>query len=409
MVSFRSQQLIHWMEYGQGKRVLSSALLVAFIGLFSWYHCFKRFAGPSAEYPIEDAIIGKQLAENKGFTTQIRYLQTVVFLERKKGYSFDPEQPLPDLYHAPLYPLAIAAGLRLLPSSAYESVWEDPASEAIRVYPAYNADYFLLVINMFFFLAGGAAAYVLARMLASPFVGVLSLLGILFSVGIWDSVLALNGASMLLFLVLIWLILWVLLERWRALGKSSRASVAVGSLFALGIGAVGALIFLTDYSAGLLLLVFPVYACVSYRRRHAVVVVSLALLGFSLVAGPWCGRNVHWTGHPLALAGQNFRLKAGDPTAEPITFRKSSDADAPELSFRKIINKGLKGIEENSKNKLWSGGAFIFAAFFLTGCLYRFRRTETNRFRWIAAVLLAVMLLVQPFLVSGESDRFAAA
>ncbi len=81
MPSFRIQRLIHWLELGKGRNLLFLFALIGFAVLFSWYNCYKRFAGPRTEYTIEEALIARNLVEGKGFTSPVRYLQTVVFLE----------------------------------------------------------------------------------------------------------------------------------------------------------------------------------------------------------------------------------------------------------------------------------------------------------------------------------------
>ena len=76
--------------------------------LFSAYHSYKRFAGPQTEYVIQQTLIGKHLAKGDGFATSVVFPQTVAVLEKLHNLSFDPDQALPDFYHAPLYPAVIA-------------------------------------------------------------------------------------------------------------------------------------------------------------------------------------------------------------------------------------------------------------------------------------------------------------
>ncbi len=234
------------------------------------------------------------------------------------------------------------------------------------------------------------------------------MLGVLFSVALWDSVLALNGISLLLFLTLLLFQLWSVLERWFLQDPLLQGKGARSSLLCLIAGLIGGLLFLTEYTAGFIFLVFAGYLVVRFRGAYRVKMLSPALLGFLFVATPWCWRNITWTGHPLALASQNLALKTGDSTAEPETFKKSLQAAGPETSFRKIANKGLKGLEINLKERLWSGGAYIFTAFLLVGCLYRFRNRLANSMRWCAVLTILIVLVLQPFFNSGLSQRLPA-
>src|SRR5699024_11157837 len=78
------------------------------------------------------------------------------------------------------------------------------------------------------------------------------------------------------------------------------------------------------------------------------------------------------------------------------------------LDLKKLGNKTLTSLQENLKTRIWSGGAMWFAAFFVAGLLYAFRSPVANRLRWWAAAALAVLLLAQAALNSGESDRHVA-
>ncbi len=409
MGSFKLQRLVHWLEIGSGKKGILLIGLLVFIGLFTWYHCDKRFSGPSSEEVIEYALIGKNLSEGKGFTTPVIYPQTLAFLEdRPEGYQFSEDKPLPDLYHAPLYPLVLAGVLKILPASMIETVWADPVSEPGLPYPAFNGDYFLMMVNVFLLWLACLMTYSVGRFLFSPGVGLISMLGVLFSVGLWDSVLSLSGLSLLLLLALALFQLWCVLERWRLQDPRLQMVGSRALLLSLAIGLFAGLLFLTEYTAGLIFIVFCGYLIMRFRGSLLVKLLVPALFGFLFLASPWCWRNITWTGNPFALATQNLALKVGDPTAEPEVFKKSFQSDGPEISLRKIGNKGLKGLEINLKERLWSGGAYIFTAFLLVGCLYRFRNRLADNMRWGAVLTLLVVVVLQPFFSSGQTARLPA-
>jgi hypothetical protein len=171
---------------------------------------------------------------------------------------------------------------------------------------------------------------------------------------------------------------------------------------------VSGLLFLTEYSAGALVLVAAGYGAVRFRGAARVLAPGWVLLGFALVAGPWAARNVALTGYPVGLAVQNVALKAGDPTAEPSAVRATLSAALPRIDLRKLGNKTLTSLQENLKSRLWSGGAMWLGAFFVAGWLYAFRSATVNRLRWVFTAALAVLLLAQAALNSGESERHVA-
>ncbi|HET7536472.1 MAG TPA: hypothetical protein VFJ90_08465, partial [Candidatus Didemnitutus sp.] len=174
------------------------------------------------------------------------------------------------------------------------------------------------------------------------------------------------------------------------------------------LGALSALLFLAEYSAGLALVALAGYLAWrlkgSARWRALAVFAGVALL---LIA-PWLIRNTVASGNPLGLAWQHLVLKADDPTAYPWARKNTASTDTPALDINKLGNKGLIGMEVNLKERLWSGGGLLLTAFFVAGLVYQFQHAAANYTRWCFAALALVLLAGQPFLGSGESLRLPA-
>jgi hypothetical protein len=168
---------------------------------------------------------------------------------------------------------------------------------------------------------------------------------------------------------------------------------------------VCALLFLAEYSAGLMAVLVIAYAVAGFRGRSRWVALALVSAGFLVPSAPWMVRNMRLTGSPVGLAWQNVALKAGDPTADPSVQRTFYTTEQPKLDLNKLGNKGLTALQLNVKERMWSGGGYFLSAFFVAGWLYRFRRDSTNRMRWVFTAALVLLMAGQPFLNSGESLR----
>ncbi len=115
-----TQELIHWLEQGAGSRwVIRVGLVLGALLLTVWYS-WHQFHGIPTEFVMQQAVTGRQLAQGNGFTTLVNYPQTYAVLQAQ-GVPFDEKKPYPELYHAPLYSLVLAAGFVLLPDSAWQS------------------------------------------------------------------------------------------------------------------------------------------------------------------------------------------------------------------------------------------------------------------------------------------------
>ncbi len=391
-----SQELVHWLEMGAGARWVRLGAVVLGGLVLSLLVAWKQFHGPLTETTLLQADVGHQLARGAGFTTQVNYPQTMAVLAAR-GQRFDPQKPFPELHHAPLYSLAIAAGLRLLPAGVRESLFA-----RVPVSPdGFGGDYFLLGLNLFFFWMAALLTYDLGRRLFTPRVGWMAALALMVSVSAWQQVVAVNGVafSMVLALGAFWL--WHRIEEKAGDGGQAPAG------WLAGLGIACGLLFLTEYSAGSLVIVALGYATWRFHGRARVLgLVSLAA-GFAFVATPWLVRNLQLTGHPMALARQNVALKMGDPTAEPSVFRTRLSAELPPVELNKLGNKALTIIQENVKSRLWSGGGLFLSAFFVAGWLYAFRAPGANRLRWVFTLALGVLVTAQALLNSGETERLA--
>ncbi|MBI3886306.1 MAG: glycosyltransferase family 39 protein [Opitutae bacterium] len=391
-----SQELIHWLEQGKGARGLrAAALLVAALALtmvYSW----KQFHGLPTEFVMQQGDLARQIAHGAGFTTLVNYPQTYAVM-KERGMAFDEKKPYPELHHAPLYALTMAAMFKVLPDSIWDHRPEPPNG--------WLPDYCVLGLNLGLFWMAVGLVWRLAKKLFDERAAWLSVLATVLSISLWQQSVALNGLP--LFLVLVLALFDVLASLDEGAGERPVTSRAL-LLRAAALGAIAGLLFLTEYSAGLVLPVLAGY--LAWRLRGAVrwPALGVVVAGFVLVAAPWLWRNAAVAGHPLGLAWQNLALKFGDPTAAPAAQKNLATTEAPGLDLKKLGNKGLTGMELNLKERIWSGGGLMLTAFFVAGLIYQFRHGTTNRLRWFFTVLMLVLLTMQPFLNSGESPRLPA-
>ncbi|MBI2516688.1 MAG: hypothetical protein HYV95_07200 [Opitutae bacterium] len=391
-----SQEFIHWMEQGTGARWLRRAAVTLGALLLTLTFSWKQFHGLPTEWTMQQADLARQVARGQGFTTLVNYPQTYAVL-KAQGVPFDEKRPYPELHHAPLYPLLMAAVFKLLPDAAWQHTPEPPGGWA--------PDYAVLALNLVLFWLAIALVWRLAKRLFDERAAWVAVVGTAVSVTLWQQTVVVSGLPVLMALVLAVFDVIAGLEETEperpALTRSLLLRVAA-------LGALGALMFLTEYSAGLTLLLLAGY--LGWRIAGAArwpalgVFVGVAVL---LVA-PWLARNTVVVGHPLGLAWQHLALKDGDTTALPSAQRNTASVEAPGLDVKKLGNKGLTGMELNLRERIWSGGGLLLTAFFVAGLVYQFRHAPANRARWCFGALALVLLAGQAFFGSGESPRLPA-
>lgn len=387
------QQTIHWLEQGRGANVLRLVALVLAVVALAALVAYKQFHGPRSEETLRQADLGRSIATGQGFTTSVNYPQVHAVLE-KRGRLFDARERFPEVYHAPGYALTIAAVLALTPDDIRQSWFEDvPEAPA-----GFGADYMLLALNIGLLFVAVWQCWWLGTRLFDRRVGLITGVAVVVSTSIWGHVVAVDGTALAMAL---------LLGLFQCLTKADDAidsGEAGGGWWAAAGVFVGAL-FLTDYPLAALGLVAGGYAWWRGQPRMGLMVVAVALV----IASPWLWRNVEVIGSPVGLAGQGMALWSGDATADPEDVRSTLAAEAPALSINKMGNKVLTALQTTLREELWAGGGLLLTAFFVTGWIYQFKRSGTNRLRTLAAISLVVMVVAQGLLNSGEGERAATA
>ena len=391
-----TQETIHWLEHGTGAVWLRRAawMLAALVltTVFSW----KQFHGIPNEWTMQQAELGRQIARGQGFTTRIIYPQTYAVM-KGRGVGFEESQAYPELYHAPLYPLAMAVVFAALPQSVWKHVPEPPGG--------WVPDYAVLGLNLLLFWLSVWLAWRLARNLFDVRAAVLAAVATATSITLWQQTVVVSGTPLLMVLVLAVFNVLALFESQTE--ASSNGAAGLLPKVAL-LGGLTGLMFLTEYSAGLVVLALGAYLTWRVNGASRWPVLGVFSLAAVLMAAPWLIRNTRVAGHPLGLAWQNLALKADDSTALPSTQRNLLSVAAPGLDLKKLGNKGLTGMEHNLRDRLWSGGGLLLTAFFVAGLVYQYRHAPANRVRWAFVATLWLLLTCQPFFGSGESLRLPA-
>jgi hypothetical protein len=390
------------MEIGAGARPIWRAAALVGLLVLSLAVANKQFHGPAHEMTLLQADVGRQLAAGRGFTTLVTYPQTVAVMEARHGVQAANTEFYPELYQAPLYSLVIGGALRVLPAAWREALFASPPTPP----DGFGADYFLLGLNLLLFWLAAWQTFLLGRQLFDDRVGWVAMLALVLSVGVWNQVVLVNGLPLLMVLVLAAFRWLAAVESSLRQGDAEPVQPGWGGWWRLlALGGAGGLLFLAEYSAGLLLLVAMGYLAWRLRGRARWIALALVLAGFALPAAPWAVRNIVLTGNPVGLAWQEVALKAGDSTAEPAVQRTLFSIEPPKIEVNKLGNKGLTGVQLNVKERLWSGGGYFVVAFFVAGWLYQFRGLTANRMRWLFTAVLLVVMVGQSFLGSGESQR----
>ena len=391
------QEVIQKLEAGSWTRHLKTILTVlALLGLVVGYN-WRSFRNFGTQEAMDSAQLARNLAQGKGYTTDfIRPLSVYLVKERNgdnAGESKDPAQlkeDHPDLANPPVYPLALAAMMKVLrPNWTINST--KPFWNFRGQFLRYKPDFVIALFNEMIFFAVIALTFLLARRLFDPGVAWLSSILLLGCELLWRfSVAGLSTMLvMLIFIGLAWCL--VLVE------QEVREPSAGGRklfIFAAGVGLLLGLGMLTRYSFGWLILPVGVYLALFGGPRKAV--LCLLTLGvFLLIVSPWIYRNVKVSGLPFGTA--TFAVLEG-----PNGFPEHQLARSLSPNFKQNFFPGLfpklfangRAILQSDLPRL--GGNWL-TPLFLAGLLLGFRNPAIRRLRYFLMMSLATLVVVQAF------------
>ena len=384
------QEWVHWLEAGAGASIVRRTALVVIVAVLSLLISYKQFHGPTSEVTLAQAVLARQIAEGEGFTTLVKYPQTLAWT-RTQGASVETKQPWPELHQPPLYALVLAAALAPWSES---TLFDTPPTPP----DGFRADYLLLAVNVAFLWLTAWLTYRLGRRWFDRGVGVVAALGVLLSAPVWGHVVAVDGTA--ISAVLLLALLWAATRLEDAASGERRLWT-----WSAALGVFGGLLFLSDHTAAVLLIPVGLWIAGRVAGGQRWIALSALVLGFAIVSMPWMCRNVQLTGNPLAFAAHGIALKAGDPTAEPGIWRATIKDTAPTLDLSKLGNKALTQVQKALSQDIWSAGGLVFTAFFVAGLLYHFRSAAVNRLRWLVVLSVGMWVLAWALGDSGEGER----
>lgn len=388
------QHWIYVLEEGVGRiwvrRVVLVLLALVVTGLFHTDGA-KNFAAAES---MDLAQLARNLAEGRGYTTRVltpASIRLVSEVLRQKG--MDPtlavKAPHPDIANPPVYPLALAAVFKGMPSSVLDKVEGSPRSRP----PAE------IVVGLFNFAGFLMVAFLLHRIGRRWFSDGAGLLAALVFAGTklnWE--LVTSGLPTLWMAVIFISAFAVLLSLEDRLAHGERRTLMAWSAvlgILLGLG------FLTVYASVALLI--PVLLCLGIwagsRFRWSILLSVLA--GFLLVGAPWMVRT--WNKSGLLL---------GTATLAPISETLSFPADrlersqSPELKnelFKEAWVKMAGNAETILRNEVPRLGGNWFSAFLLVGLMLPFGDVRMNRYRWFLLASILTLIFAQALIRTQAS------
>jgi hypothetical protein len=394
------QDILHRLETGRSLRFFRVGLAVLAVAVLAGGYNWRAYKNLATQEAMDAAQLARNIAQGKGYTTLfIRPLS--MFLVKKRnleaqGMPAAGQVPdlaeirgmHPDIANPPLYPVVLAALMKVLPFDFSVSTTKSFWSNHGRFW-RFEPDFLIALFNQLLFFLVIAAVFILARRLFDRGVAWFSACLLLGTELFWR--FSVSGLStMLLMLIFVGLAWCLVLIEEEARAPKWRPQV-VRMLAALAGAAVG-LGGLTRYSFGWLIVPVLVFL-VLFGGQRRVVLALLAFAAFALVMAPWIIRNFNVSGRPFGTA--TYAVVETTVLYPEYRLQRSLEPDFSRLYLGTLwlkLNPNLRQIVTSELPRL--GGTWV-TAFFLVGLLVGFRNLAIARLRYFLLGCGLVLIFVQ--------------
>jgi len=403
------QETVHKIEEGVWKKWVILAMyivptLAVLVGQFYGDSGYRGLWHPRA---FEQAEIAREIARGHGFTTQVLRPAAIQQLEENTGRI--PLERMPDIYHAPLWPVVLAPFVWL-----GRDTWTFSQKEY-----AYVCDKIVAGVACGFFLLSVVVTYFLARRLFDNRMALMVVGLMLLCDRLWE--FALSGLPQMLMLFLFSCAMYTLLRAIQvhcarnpieeddlALAEESDEMIseevetgteAAGTEPAaqpegwihtpepwlLATGLIFGLLALT-HAITLWIFLAALIFCLIYFRpplRVALILIGAVVLLYT----PWLVRNYRADGGFKGIAGIAWYSVLSSIQGSEDSIMRSMDPLASGFGVSAFPRKAVAQIHAQIGSIHAYLGYVVLAPIFFISLLHRFKRREIGVFRWLVLLL----------------------
>jgi hypothetical protein len=396
----RIQKLIHSLDTGKlprNLRIITLGLAVLALAVLHDFRAYRNLDTPEA---MDAAQLARNISEGNGYTTLfIRPLSVYLVQKRNQArYAGQPDAGAdlarlktmhPDLANPPVYPVALAVLMKVLPFHYAVNVKDPFWSDGGR-FSIYEPDFLIALFNQLLLMIGVALTFLIAQKLFDPLAAVLAALLTIGCELLWQ--FSSSGLSTLLLLVIFMGLTWCLLKI-EEMGREPQPQLQRLLVFVLVAGALAGVGALTRYAFGWVIIPVAVFLFFfSGQRRLAHLLAALA--AFAIVLSPWIARNMMVSGTPFGTA--TFAVVETTPAYPRFQLERTLNPDFtnakwPGAYIQKLLVNG-RDIFATGLPKLVGSWA---SALFVAGLLLGFRSEAPRRMRYFLLMCAGVFIVVQ--------------
>jgi hypothetical protein len=380
------QDFIYALEVGDLRRWVLRLAVLLLLGLLALFYFARQFNGLSNPMAMEQAQVGRQIAQGKGYTTNVVRPLVLKELKERGNLAEAPKvRDMPELVHAPGHAYVLGTVFKLT------GVKFDVDLSQLRDFTVYAPERWIVLSNVFFLLLAVVVFYVWMVRAFDDRVAILASLLLVASDLLWS--LTVSGLSVPLLILLVCVVGFCVNE---ALLADEAEGYGAAAVWWAGAGVAVGLLALTRYPFAVLIVPLGIFGFWAFFRRGAMAAIGLVVP--LLILAPWCIRNIGLIGHPFGLSWVEVFADNGTLPGNSI-WRIFSDDVGRALGLRPLLRAEALGLANISLNLSTFFGGFVMPALFIGGLLHVFRRPSCQWSRWFWVVALILVVLVNATLI----------
>jgi hypothetical protein len=379
------QGIVHSLEQGRLARLIQLVAMWASIIGLSLAYLLIQFRGLSSQTGIDQAQVAREIARGNGFST--KNIRPLALQQLQRSIGRIPRGNFPDTFNAPLNPLVNSLALRCFSG--------EQSKKITGTSYVFAGDRVVAGVSILFFLAAVAVNFFLASRLFDRRIACLSAAFVLLADQFWQ--FSLSGLPQMLLLFLFSCAAWVLAVAIRA-RREGRGTI--GSLAMLG------------FFLGLMALTHPLTLWISagvgifcaFYFRGGIPRFLVPLIICLAMCSIWIVRDFQVTRTPFGIS--QFAWLDGLSLSESGWMRElEPETTGYSLSEFRMRAQGDFRYQLGSFYILLGG--VIVAPLFFVSLLHRFKRDETEVFKW-ALLLMWLFAFAGAVLIGINGQNIGA-
>ncbi|MDQ6859823.1 MAG: glycosyltransferase family 39 protein [Verrucomicrobiota bacterium] len=378
------QRTVHALEAGGAAVWIRRGLaLLVVLGLAVFY-MIHEFRGLATSQAMDQAQIGRNIANGEGFKTD--FVRPLAIGQLQRAHKDVARRIWYDTYNAPLPPLVDAIALRPI-----KSHWKMGTQDIV-----YAGDKIIAFIAICFFLASVAILYFIATRLFDDRLAILACALVLLCDTLWQY--SLTGLPQMLMLFLFHCTIYSLVRAVQAQNGGGRVGLW---LAAVGVGF--GLLALSHALTIWMFVVALIFAVFYFKPRGWAALIVLG--AFLVLYTPWLARNWYLTGNPGGVAIYSFFDGINHPEAGHMRRLEVDLQDAGPGIFKNKLTANVIG--QGSRLLEYLGWSLVASTFFVS-LLHLFKRRETAITRWLVLAMWGGAFLGMTVYGINEEQNVAA-